>query len=44
MPRPFYHQGKGPGYPLCRRLSRPQGQCGDGGEEKKFPALPRIEP
>jgi hypothetical protein len=34
-PRPLYHRGKSPWYPMDRRLS--ESQCGrSGGEEKKF--------
>jgi hypothetical protein len=33
-PRPLYPRGKGPRYPLDRRLSGPQSQSGRRGEEK----------
>jgi hypothetical protein len=33
-PRPLYPHGKGPCYPLDRRLSGPQSRSGHGGEEK----------
>jgi hypothetical protein len=39
-PRPLYHQGKSPWYPLDRRLGRPQSRSGGGGEEK-IPSLRR---
>jgi hypothetical protein len=34
MPQLLYPQGKGPRYPLDRRLGRPQSQSGHSGEEK----------
>jgi hypothetical protein len=37
-------QGKGPWYPLDRRLGGPQSRSGRGGEEKNSRPLPRIEP
>jgi hypothetical protein len=36
--------GKGPTFPLVRRLGGPQSRSGCGGEEKNSQLLPRIEP
>jgi hypothetical protein len=33
-PRPIYPQGKGPWFPLDRRLGGPQSRSGRGGEDK----------
>jgi hypothetical protein len=43
-PRPLYPQGKGPSYPLDRRLGGPQSRSGRGGEEKNSQLPPEIEP
>jgi hypothetical protein len=43
-PRPLYHQGKRPWYPLDRRLGGPQSRSGRGGEEKNSQPLPGLEP
>jgi hypothetical protein len=37
--RTFYPRGKRAQYPLDRRLTDSQRQCGSGGEKKKIPAL-----
>jgi hypothetical protein len=37
-------QGKGPCYPLDRRLSGLQSRSGPGGEEKNFQLLQGLEP
>jgi hypothetical protein len=37
-------QGKGPWYPLDRRLGGPQSRSGRGGEEKNSQPQPGIEP
>jgi hypothetical protein len=34
MPRPLYHRGRSPWYPLSRRLGGPQGRSGSCGVEK----------
>jgi len=39
--RPFYFQGKGPWYPLDRRLDGPHNRSGRSGEEKKIPSSRR---
>jgi hypothetical protein len=44
MPWPLYPQGKGPWYPLDRRLGGPQSQSGCSGEEKNSQPLPGLEP
>jgi hypothetical protein len=44
MPRPLYPQGKGPWYPLDRRLGGSQSRSGRGGEEKNSEPPPGIEP
>jgi hypothetical protein len=44
MPRPLYPQGKSPGYPLDRRLGRPQSRSGRGGEEQNSQPPSGIEP
>jgi hypothetical protein len=38
------HQGKGPRYPLDRRLGGHQSLSGGGGEEKNSQPTPGIEP
>jgi hypothetical protein len=43
-PRPLYLQRKSPWYPLDRRLSGPQSQCGYGGEEKNSRPFPGLHP
>jgi hypothetical protein len=43
-PRPLYHQGKRPWYPLDRRLGGPQSRSGRGGEEKNSQPPQGIEP
>jgi hypothetical protein len=43
-PRPLYHQGKSPCYPLDRRLDRPQSRSGHSGEEKNSQPLPGSGP
>jgi hypothetical protein len=40
----FTPQGKGPWYPLDRRLGGSQSRSGHGGEEKNSQSLPGIEP
>jgi hypothetical protein len=42
-PRPLYHQGKSPWYPLDRRLGGPQSRSGRGDEEKNSQPLSRLE-
>jgi hypothetical protein len=44
MHRPFYPQGKGPWYPLDKRLGGPQSRSGLSGEEKNSQPLPELEP
>jgi hypothetical protein len=41
-PRPLYPRGKGPGYPLCRRLGEAQSRSGWCGEEKNLVPLSGI--
>jgi hypothetical protein len=40
-PRPLYPQGKGPRYPLDRRLGGPQSRSGHGDEEKNSQPPPQ---
>jgi hypothetical protein len=42
-PRRLYPQGKGPCYPLDRRLGGPQSRSGRGSEEKHSQPLPGLE-
>jgi len=42
--RPLYLQGKGPWYPLDRRLGEPRSRYGHGGGEKNSQPLPGLEP
>jgi hypothetical protein len=42
-PRPLYHQGKSPCYPLDRRLGGLQSRSGCGVEEKNSQPPPGIE-
>jgi len=42
-PRPLYHRGKSPWYPLHRRLGGPQSRSGRGGEEKNSQPLPGLK-
>jgi hypothetical protein len=42
-PRPLYHQGKSPRYPLDRGLGGPQSPSGRGGEEKNSQPPPGHE-
>jgi hypothetical protein len=41
-PRPLYRRGKGPRYPLDRRLGGPQSRL-DAPEKRKFLTLPGLE-
>jgi hypothetical protein len=43
-PRPLYHQGKRPRYPVDRRLGGPQNRSERGGGEKNSQPPPGIEP
>jgi hypothetical protein len=43
-PRPLYHQGNSPCYPLDRRFGGPQSRSGRGGEEKNSQPPSGIEP
>jgi len=44
MPRPLYHQGKSPRYPLEKKLGRSQNRSGHGAEQKNSQPPPGIEP
>jgi hypothetical protein len=43
-PRPLYHQGESPWYPLDRKLGETQSRSGRGGEKKNSQSLPGLDP